>query len=105
MDKEITHPLIIKPQSTRPGSSLFPMEGLLGVPEGSRAQRCPGSGPLPVSRVSATHPNPAWHPKQPSLVAPGSSNPAPEPSFQAVTRSTGQTNGITSHVYSRQPTI
>jgi hypothetical protein len=43
------------------------MEGLLGLPEGSRAKRCPGSGRLPVSRVWATHPNPAWHPKQPSL--------------------------------------
>ena len=52
------------------GSSLFPMEWLLGLPEGSRAKRCPGSGPLPVSRVSATHPNPAWHPKQPSLWPP-----------------------------------
>ena len=37
----------------KPGSSLFPMEGLLGLPEGSRAQRCPGSGFLPVSRFSA----------------------------------------------------
>ena len=54
----------------QPGSTLFPMELLLGLPEGSRAKRCPGSGPLPVSRVSATHPNPAWHPKQPSLWPP-----------------------------------
>src|ERR1035441_5014184 len=43
------------------------MDGLLGLPEGSRAKRCPGSGPLAVSRVSATHPNPAWRPKPPSL--------------------------------------
>ncbi len=35
--------------------------------EGSGARGCPGSGRLPVSRVSVTHPNPAWHPKQPSL--------------------------------------
>ena len=28
-----------------------------------RIKRCPGSGPLPVSRVSATHPNPSWRPK------------------------------------------
>ena len=46
------------------------MEWLLGLPEGSRAKRCPGSGPLPVSRVSATHPNPAWHPKPSSLWPP-----------------------------------
>ena len=45
------------------GALLFPMEGLLGLPEGSRAKRSPGAGPLPVFRVSATHPNPAWHPK------------------------------------------
>jgi hypothetical protein len=53
----------------KPGSSLIPMEGLLGVPEESRAQRCPGSGPLPVSRASAAHPNPAWQPKSSSLLA------------------------------------
>ena len=47
----------------RAGSSLIPMEGLLGVPEGSRAKRCPGSGPLPVSRASATHPTPVWRPR------------------------------------------
>src|ERR1035441_9487358 len=40
------------------GSSLFPMEWLLGMPERFRAKRCPGSGPLPASRVSGTHPNP-----------------------------------------------
>ena len=51
----------------RVGSSLFLMAGLLGLPEGTRATRCPGSGPLPVSRTSATHPNPAWRPKPPSL--------------------------------------
>jgi hypothetical protein len=49
------------------GSSLFPLEWLLGWPEGSRAKRCLGSGPLPASRVSAAHPNPAWRPKQSSL--------------------------------------
>jgi hypothetical protein len=49
------------------GSSLFPMEWSQGLPEGSCAKRCPGSGALTVCRVSATHPNPAWHPKQPSL--------------------------------------
>src|ERR1035441_5523442 len=32
--------------------------------------RCPGSGRVAVSHVSATHPNPAWRPKQPSLLAP-----------------------------------
>ena len=37
---------------------------------GSSARRCPGSGPLPVSRASAIHPNPAWRPKQPSLRPP-----------------------------------
>jgi len=46
------------------------MEWLLGWPEGSRAERCPGSGPLPAGRVSATHPNPAWHPKPSSLWLP-----------------------------------
>src|ERR1035437_611619 len=40
------------------GSSLFPLEWLLGWPEGSRAKRCLGSGPFPASRVSAAHPNP-----------------------------------------------
>jgi hypothetical protein len=35
--------------------------------EGSGARRCTGSRRLPVSRVSATHPNPAWRPKQPNL--------------------------------------
>jgi hypothetical protein len=33
-------------------------------------KRCPGSGALPVSRVSATHPNPAWHPKPSRLWPP-----------------------------------
>jgi hypothetical protein len=51
-------------------SLFFPMEELLGLPGGSGAKRCPGSGPLPVSRVSATHPNPAWHPKPSSLWPP-----------------------------------
>jgi len=41
----------------QPGSTLFPMEWLLGLPEGSRAKRCPGSGPLRVSRVSVPPPN------------------------------------------------
>jgi hypothetical protein len=70
----------------KPGSSLIPMEGLLGVPEESRAQRCPGSGPLPISRASATHPHPACRPEQPSLWPPVSPTlhqtlprPAPEP--------------------------
>jgi hypothetical protein len=54
----------------KPGSSLFPMEGLLGLPEGSGAKRCPGSGPSPVSSVSAARPNPAWHPKPSSLWPP-----------------------------------
>src|ERR1035441_11032427 len=63
---------------TEKGSSLFPIEWLLGLPEGSGAKRSPGSGPLSGSRVSATHPNPAWHPKQSSLWHPGSSNPAPD---------------------------
>jgi hypothetical protein len=49
------------------GSSLFPLEWLLGWSEASRAKRCLGSGPLPASRVSAAHPNPAWRPKQSSL--------------------------------------
>jgi hypothetical protein len=35
--------------------------------EGSGARRCPGSGRLPIARVWATHPNPAWRPKQPSF--------------------------------------
>jgi len=35
--------------------------------EGSGARRHPGSGRWPVSRVSATHLNPAWRPKQASL--------------------------------------
>jgi hypothetical protein len=35
--------------------------------EESVARRCPGSRPLPVSCVSVTHPNSAWHPRQPSL--------------------------------------
>ena len=61
------------------GSSLFPMEWLLGLREGPRAKRCPGFGPSPVSRVSATHPNPAWHPKQPSLWPPAPPTPAPDP--------------------------
>jgi hypothetical protein len=39
--------------------------GLLS--EGSGARRCPGCGRWPVSRVWATHPNPAWRPKQSSL--------------------------------------
>ena len=51
------------------------MEGLLGLPEGSRAQRCPGSNPIPVSRVTATHTNPAWHPKPWSLSGPRSLPP------------------------------
>ena len=38
--------------------------------EGSGAGGCPGSGRSPVSRVLATHPNPAWRPKQPSLRPP-----------------------------------
>ncbi len=38
--------------------------------EGSGARRCPGCGRLPVSRVSAPPPNPAWRPKQPSLRPP-----------------------------------
>jgi hypothetical protein len=54
------------------------VEWLLGLPEGSRAKRCPGSGPLPVSRVSATHPNPTWRPKQSSLWPPAPPNPAPD---------------------------
>jgi hypothetical protein len=62
-----TSHLVPSPERAKPGSSLFPMEWLLGWPEGSRAKRCPGSGPLPASRVSATHPNPAWRPKQPNL--------------------------------------
>jgi len=46
----------------------FPMKWLLGLPDGSRAKRCTGSGPsLPVSRVWATHPNPARRPKPSSL--------------------------------------
>jgi hypothetical protein len=44
---------ISKPLESKTRSSLFPMEWLLGLPEGSRTKRCPGSGPLPVSRVSA----------------------------------------------------
>ena len=59
-----------EPEAPKPGSSLFPMEWLVALPAGSRAKRCPGSGPLPASRVSATHPNPAWRPKQPSLWPP-----------------------------------
>jgi hypothetical protein len=51
------------------GSSLFPRERSLGWPGGSRAKRCPGSGPLPASRVSAP-PNAAWHPKPSSLWSP-----------------------------------
>ena len=38
--------------------------------EGSGFRRCPGSGRLRVSRVSATPPNAAWRPKQPSLWPP-----------------------------------
>ena len=70
----------------KPGSSLFLMKGLLGLPEGSRAKRCLGSGPLPASRVSADHPNPAWHPKPssrwppvPPTLHPTLPRPAPEP--------------------------
>ena len=61
-------PVLAPPR--KPGSALFPMEGLLGWPEGSRSQRCPGSGPLPVFRVSAAHPKPAWHPEPSSLWPP-----------------------------------
>jgi hypothetical protein len=67
MDKQVTHTFVVKPQTPKPGSLLFSMEWLLGLPEGSRTKRCPGSGPLRVARVSATHPNPAWRPKQSSL--------------------------------------
>ena len=60
----------VVPDGPKPGSSLCPKEGLLGLPEGSRAKRCPCSGPLPISRGSATHPNPAWHPKRSSFWPP-----------------------------------
>ena len=65
------------------GSSLLPMEWLLGLPEGSRAKRCPGSDPLPVSRVSATHPNPAWRPKPSSLSGPRFLQTCTRPSREA----------------------
>ena len=35
--------------------------------QGSGANRCPGSGSLSVSRVSAAHPNTAWRPIPPTL--------------------------------------
>jgi hypothetical protein len=38
--------------------------------EGSGARRCISSRRLPVTGVSATHPNPAWRPKQPSCWPP-----------------------------------
>jgi hypothetical protein len=46
--------------------------------ERSGPGRCPGSGRWPISRGSATHSNPAWRPKQPSIRAPYCSNPAPD---------------------------
>src|ERR1039457_5429430 len=49
--------------------------------EGSGPGRCPGSGGLPVFRVSTTHPIAAWRPNQPSLLAlywKGCSNRAPD---------------------------
>lgn len=57
------------------------MERLLGVPEGSRGKRCPGSGPLPVFRALAYHPIPAWRPKRSSLWP-----PVPPPLHQSVPR-------------------
>ena len=87
---------ISKPLETKPGSALVPMEGLLGLPEGSRAKRCPGSGPLPVSRVSATHPNPAWRPKQPNLWP-----PIPSTLYQTVPRAAPEPHRSTSDLYQR----
>jgi hypothetical protein len=49
------------------------MEGLLGLPEGSR-------GPLSASRVSTIHPNPTWHPKPSSLWPPRFLPPCTGPS-------------------------
>jgi hypothetical protein len=47
--------------------------------EESGAGGCRSSGRWPVPRVWATHPNPAWRPKQPSFWPPFSSNSAPDP--------------------------
>ena len=60
--------------------SLFPVEWLLGLREGSRTKPCPGSGPLPASRVSGTHPNPVRHPKTVEPLAPGFLQPCTGPS-------------------------
>jgi hypothetical protein len=53
--------------------SLAPPKGQPLAPQPKRApfsRWCPGSGSLPVCRVSAAHPNPTWHPEQPSLLPP-----------------------------------
>src|ERR1017187_3963340 len=64
----------LEPNRAKPGSSLFSMEGLLGWPEGSRAKRCPGSGPLPASRVSAT-----FYPHDAGTPHPPRHSPGPSP--------------------------
>jgi hypothetical protein len=54
----------------------------------SRAQRCPGAGSLPASRVWAIPPNPAWHPK-PSSLRP----PLPPTPHQTLPRDAPETPG------------
>src|ERR1039457_3516886 len=51
---------------------------IIGVScEGSGARRCPGAGPWPICRVSATRPNPALALQTADRLALYSSNPAP----------------------------
>jgi hypothetical protein len=46
-------------------------DGRVTVPtRKSRVERCTSFGTFPVSRVSANHPNPTWHPKPSSLRPP-----------------------------------
>ena len=67
--------------------------------ERSGASRCPGSGRLPVSRVSATHPNPAWRvslwPRIPPTLHQTVLRAAPEPARSLTVVPLIQIRGIT----------
>jgi hypothetical protein len=78
IDWRLLHPLVPRGEKEPVGAlttlqasnRLIQLEGLLGLPKGSRAKWRPGFDPLPISRVSATHPNPPWHPKPSRLWPP-----------------------------------